>query len=68
MEPISGTTPGSLQATSLTSSEEYTELKDVELGEVPGPDRLERMGVWAMVVVAILVVVGIVMLAVFWNK
>lgn len=68
MKSTSGTSSGPLPAPSFTSSKEYADLKDVELGQVPGQGRLEKMGFWAMIVVAILVVVGIVMLAGFWNK
>ena len=60
--------PRTSSAPSFTSSQEYADLKDVELGQVPGPGRLERMGCWAMIIVAVLMVVGIVMLAVFWNR
>ena len=73
MDSLSGTSSGACDpripaAPSFTSSQEYADLKDVELGQVPGPGRLERIGCWAMIVVAVLMVVGIVMLAVFWNR
>ena len=68
MESISLTTSPALPVPSFTSSEEYADLKDVELGQIPGPGRLEKIGIWAVIVVAILLVIGIVMLAVFWNK
>ena len=68
MAPIPSSTAEALPAPSFADSEDYAELKDVELGQVPVPDRFERIGIWSMIVVAILMIVGIVVLAVFWNK